>query len=311
MHASIADPSEFLFTVVCLGVGGSVLALVGIWLELRRGPGVRRRFSGALCLLLLALAVVLWGADQPVGLVGPLLALGTACLAAYGLQVAFVRRWANRMLEPWAIWILLLIVCPIFAAVYAHHLSKPDELPLFIAEPAPQMRKEASGPQAVTDLGRVIELYHYHDLQMPEALESSLLEAERYTHEVIRVEGPSSTSNCHGWVFTRGAFCVASEQVDTIVADNGYLPVERPQAGDLVIYRDDSGLPLHTGLVRLVGDDGLVLVESKWGPLGVFLHTPETQPYGNQFGFWRSPRLGHRLRILSETSGAPPPAVGN
>jgi hypothetical protein len=157
---------------------------------------------------------------------------------------------------------------------------------------------------AVTDLGREIELFHYDEVQTPEALEDSLLEAERFTHEVIRVEGPNATSNCHGWVFTRGVFCVSSEQVDTILADNGYVPVERAQAGDLVIYRDDSGLPLHTGVVRLVGDDGLVLLESKWGPLGVFLHTPETQPYGNQFGFWRSPRLGHRLRFMSDTPAA-------
>jgi peptidoglycan/LPS O-acetylase OafA/YrhL len=304
MHSVNADPNEFLFTVVCFGVGGSVLALVGIWLELRRGPQARRRFSGALCLLLMALAAVLWGAGQSPRLVAPLLALGAACLAAYGLQVAFVRRWASRLLEPWAVWSLLLIVCPIFAAVYAHHLSKPEDLPLFLTEPAPQQRKEASGPLAVTDLGREIELFHYDEVQTPEALEESLLEAERFTHEVIRIEGPNATSNCHGWVFTRGVFCVSSEQVDTILADNGYLPVERAQAGDLVIYRDDSGLPLHTGVVRLVGDDGLVLLESKWGPLGVFLHTPETQPYGSQFGFWRSPRLGHRLRFLSETPGA-------
>jgi cell wall-associated NlpC family hydrolase len=90
--------------------------------------------------------------------------------------------------------------------------------------------------------------------------------------------------------------------VDTILADNGYLPVEHAQAGDLIICRTESGVPSHTGIVRFVGDDGMVLVESKWGPLGVFLHTPETQPYEQQFGFWRSPRSGHRLRILPEMS---------
>jgi hypothetical protein len=305
MHARIADPSEFLFTIVCLGVGGSVLALLGIWLELRRGPRARRLFSGVMCLLLLTFAAVLWRVGQSAGRVGPVLALGTACLAAFGLQIACLRRWASRMMEPWAIWIFLLIACPIFAAVYAHHVIQPKELPPFLVEPGPEMRKEATGPRAETDLGRPIDLFHYNDLPMPEAVEESMLEAERFTREVIRVEGPDTTSNCHGWVFTRGAFGVASEQVDTILADNGYVPVERAQAGDLVIYRDDSGLPRHTGVVRFMGDEGLVLVESKWGPLGTFLHTPETQPYGNQFGFWRSPRLGHRIRMLPETAAAP------
>lgn len=305
MHSRTADPSEFLFTIICLGAGGSVLALVGIWLELRRGVKARRVFSGALCLLLLAFAGVLWAAGQSAGRVLPVLALGIACLIAYGLQIACLRRWASRMLEPWAIWIFLLIACPIFAAVYAHHVTRPEELPPFLIEPGLEMRKEVTGPRAETDLGRPIDLFHYHDLPMPEAVEDSMLEAERYSHEVIRVEEPDTTSNCHGWVFTRGAFAVASEQVDTILADNGYVPVERAQAGDLVIYRDGSGLPLHTGVVRFVGDEGLVLVESKWGPLGTFLHTPETQPYGSQFGFWRSPRLGHRLRILPDTTEVP------
>ncbi len=231
------------------------------------------------------------------GVVGPLLALGAACLAAYAMQAAFVRRWANRMLEPWGIWTMLLVAGPIFAAVYAHYLSQPDALPAMLTEPGPSIRKEAADPRAVTDLGREIELFHYDEVHSPEVLEASLLEMERFTHEVIRVEGPNATSNCHGWVFTGGTYGVQSEDVDTILADNGYEPVQPAQAGDLVVYRDDSGAALHTGLVRFVGDDGMLLVESKWGPLGVFLHTPETQPYGNQFGFWRSPRQGHRLHL--------------
>ena len=90
--------------------------------------------------------------------------------------------------------------------------------------------------------------------------------------------------------------------MDTILADNGYEPVEQAEGGDLIVYRDDSGLVAHSGVVRFVGEDGRVLVESKWGPLGVFLHTPETQPFSNQYSFWHSPRLGHWLHVLAAVS---------
>jgi len=307
MHERIADPNEFLFTVLCLGIGGSLLALAGIWLEMRRGYRARRVFSGVLSAVLCALAAILWGADQPIGVVGPVLALGVACFAAYAMQAALVRRWANRMLEPWGIWTTLLVVSPIFAAVYAHYISQPVGLPAVLIEPVPEIRKQANAPRAVTDLGREIEMFRYDEVKSLEAVEASLLELERFTHEVIRLEGPNSVCNCHGWVFTGGTYGVQSKDVDTILADNSYEPVQPAQAGDLVVYRDDSGSALHTGLVRFVGDDGILLVESKWGPLGVFLHAPETQPYGQQFGFWRSPRQGHRLHLSPAvtTNGKP------
>jgi len=57
---------------------------------------------------------------------------------------------------------------------------------------------------------------------------------------------------------------------------------------------------IHTGLVRFVDDDGVILIESKWGPLGVYLHPPEAQPWGHDFTFYRSPRPGHLLRLTGE-----------
>ncbi len=299
MHDRAVDPDLFLFTVLSFGVGGSVLALLGIWLEMRLGRRARLIFGGAFSFVLGSVACLLWVFDQPLGVVSPFLALAAACLAAFALQAAFVRRWSSRILQPWAIWVLLLVVSPIFAVGYAYHVSKPDPLPPLFNEPTPTKCTGPMDPRALTDLGRKIELFHYEELKTLESIENSVLEAERYAHEVIRIEGPNSTSNCHGWVFTGGSFGVLSEQVDTILAENGYEPVAQPEAGDLVIYRDDSGHVMHTGVLRFVGDDGVLLVESKWGPLGVFLHAPETQPYGQQFGFWRSPRLGHRLHLTT------------
>jgi hypothetical protein len=306
MNAPIADPNELLLTVLCVGVGGTVLALVGMWLEIRWGRRAIRGFSGVLFLLLWALAAILWKAGQPSGVVGSLLALGVACLAAFAVQVAFIRGWVIRLLQPRAIWTILLVVSPIFAVVYAQHVNRPEELPACLSEAGLGIHKDTTGARAVTDVGREIMLFHYADLHSPRAVEDSLLEADRFTHEVIRIERPSATSNCHGWVFAGGAFGIPSEQVDTVLADNGYLPVEHALAGDLVIHRDDTGKPQHTGIVRFVEErDGLVIVESKWGPLGVFLHTPENQPYGRHFDFWRSRRRGHELEILPKTAANP------
>jgi hypothetical protein len=298
MHKSAADPNLFLFTVLCVGLGGSVLALMGIWLEVRLGRRAQRIFCGVLSLALGAAGAILWIVRQPIEVVGPVLAFGVVSLAAYATQAAVVRRWANRIVEPLGIWTLLLLASPLFALGYARHVNRPDPLAVFLDDPGPSVQTDPNAPRAVTDLGREVELFHFGGEHALDAMENALIELERYTLEVIRIQEPNPASNCHGWVFTGGAFCVAGEQADVILADNGYQPVEQAKGGDLIVYRDSSGLPSHIGVVCFVDADGMVLVESKWGPLGVFLHTPEMQPYGRHFGFWRSPRLGHRLRGL-------------
>ena len=107
------------------------------------------------------------------------------------------------------------------------------------------------------------------------------------------------------------SYGVASEDVDTILADNGYEVVGEPREGDIVIYRDGLGHVQHTGLVRFVGTDGLVLVESKWGSLGIYLHTPKEQPYGEFFNFRRSSRPGHELHLKESTHQKPSPGPFN
>ena len=48
--------------------------------------------------------------------------------------------------------------------------------------------------------------------------------------------------------------------------------------------------------VKAAGPGG-VLIESKWGFLGRFLHEPKNQCYSQDFAYYRSPRQGHLLRI--------------
>lgn len=123
--------------------------------------------------------------------------------------------------------------------------------------------------------------------------------------QVIHLPSGWQNTNCHGWVFTGGLFWVSSDQVDQILKDNRYHPVAQAQPGDLAVYRDaDSGQVTHTGIVRYLGSGNhLILVESKWGAMGRFLHPHDTHCYvRDECTFYRSSRSGHRLHGLPSES---------
>lgn len=166
------------------------------------------------------------------------------------------------------------------------------------------------GTVAVTDEGHAVPLYHCpepagtnNNSAEPETTISPELQAL-----VIAVAPPSDQTNCHGWVFTGGKFVIRGFAVDSILADNGYWEVDAPSAGDLIVYRDGDGVPTHTGIVKATGGDGFVLIESKWGFDGLFLHEPQNQCYAQEFAYYRSPRSGHLLRLEGSTQVAKRPA---
>jgi hypothetical protein len=112
---------------------------------------------------------------------------------------------------------------------------------------------------------------------------------------VIRRRPPADRCNCHGWVFAGGKYWVNPDQVEHILDDNGYQPISEPRLGDLAIYRNSADTIIHTAVVRAICDDGIVLVEGKWGWMGVFLHPVGESCYGKNYGFYRSDRSGHLL----------------
>jgi hypothetical protein len=142
------------------------------------------------------------------------------------------------------------------------------------------------------------------------AAEAQLVQSKGLELRLLRTGEPSWGSNCHGWVFTAGRYLLDGEAVDLILQDNGYRRVATPRAGDLVVYRAGGGVA-HTAVVRVAGPD-LLLVESKWNELGVYLHRPAD--YHPRLGlaceFYRSPRHGHLLRGLEETGTAETAAAG-
>jgi len=148
-----------------------------------------------------------------------------------------------------------------------------------------------------TDLGRRVDLLRFEatdDEDLP------TIEAAPQRHGGVERAKPSDRSNCHGWIFTAGQHFVSGAMVPRILEDNGYVPVTDPQPGDLVVYWDDHNYVQHTGLVRGKFDDGIVLVESKFGVGSRFLHMPEDQPYSVNFEYYRTSRGGHLITLRSE-----------
>jgi hypothetical protein len=176
-----------------------------------------------------------------------------------------------------------------------------DDLTRKMSDAAPVALTERATP-ARTDAGRPISLCVAHKEfgRVPdESSDATLIEERQLGRRVIQTAPASLDCNCHGWVFAGGRHWVRGAQVERILEDNGYEAVSRPQPGDVAIWRSHRGDLLHSGLVRSASEDGLVLIESKWGQAGRFIHTPEHHAYlGSNCTFYHSPRGSHLLRGL-------------
>lgn len=160
--------------------------------------------------------------------------------------------------------------------------------------------------RATTDRGTRITLKEATTPRAPDELngpEEKMLRESPYAKDVIRRAGANETSNCHGWVFTGGKFYLSPDDVELILKENGYQEVHQPLSGDLAIYRQ-GGTISHTAVVRYVTEGQPVLVEGKWGTLGVYLHPADKSFYGTEVTFHRSGRAGH---LLVGMGGSPGP----
>jgi hypothetical protein len=238
-----------------------------------------------------------WDINQPLALWAPLALLAALCVAAITLNSTRFCRLLSQLAKPRVAWVLLLLVSPLLAWYFVWRLTAAQavfEIPL-----SPILdRSEVATLRLMTDRGREVPVYDTEIPETAERVEQAWIAEANLACRVIRTGEIDATCNCHGWVFTGGQYALSPEGVEMILADNGYELVTTPQAGDIVIYRTLSGEILHTGLVRTVLAQDMVLVESKWGPLGRFLHFPEDQPYSASYTFYRSPRHGHLLPLV-------------
>jgi len=213
-------------------------------------------------------------------------------LVQYGVQL---------LTRPVSVTASLLLAClaiVVYVRVAGNLVSSDFDLPLLVGA----HYHSIDGLVAVTDRGRVLPLIAYDPGEDLLKAERDYLETAKFKHQVVRLRDPDTACNCHGWVYTGGRFAVQSRYIDELLADNGYTQCDQPQIDDLVIYRGLQGTVEHTGLVRMVGRDGLVLVESKWGPLGVYIHPVDAQPYGTTRDYFRSRRAGHLVSMVPAAS---------
>jgi hypothetical protein len=159
-----------------------------------------------------------------------------------------------------------------------------------------------------TDAGSAVVVTEPVDRRSPAdvaAAEDLALRGMQKADRAIRTGPADEGCNCHGWVFTGGRYAVSNKDVDRILIDNGYGAVSNPRPGDLCIYRQGKEA-IHTTVVRATGNAGFVMVEGKWGWLGVYLHAPPDCSYGTDYTFYRSPRAGHLLAGLESPPAESP-----
>jgi hypothetical protein len=270
-------------------------------------PGSRpSRLGPALALGGSAAVLAWWSAPPPAWLALGLVAalwLGSRVLlsplvaAACAVALAALRR-------PRVQGAVLLALAPLFGLAWV------GTLPIALPDDAPEDPRAAKlshvvkvrpveGLEFYTDRGRRIRAYEPSPGELAgedlHDLEAVMLRRGELGAKVIRVAGPDPASNCHGWTFTGGRCWIRTAEAETILRDNGYRVVSAPRAGDVVAYRQDDGTLAHSGAVAAVLEDGTVLVESKWGWAGRYVHPVEAQQYAQRWEFLHSDREGHWL----------------
>ena len=169
--------------------------------------------------------------------------------------------------------------------------------------------------KAITDKGREVPLFCYEALALPtngqvlaistneerrvffrRAEQHFLTNTRQQVSELHRIAEPHPVGNCHGWVFACGRFGIESADMAAILADNGYVAVDGARDGDLALYRKGNEI-IHSGSMCAVESNGQLLVESKWGPFGVFRHAVNEHPFGGRCTFYRTERGGHTMEI--------------
>lgn len=293
MHLDLS--AEFLLTLLATAFAAtcSVAALLaceyfGNRRYCRAAPAVVAIGLGAAALLSQLFS-------QPNWLAGGCLIVGAVMGLVWLFSREGTRSWSIRLLQPKAIWAVLLCVSAMAARILSSSVLNSVHFQSLAAEidlsDVPVMSLEA-----ITDKGRGIALFHFKMNSADEEIQRFAQSNEKDHAQLIRLIEPNPASNCHGWVFTAGQYGIRDPEVGSILSDNDYAEVAQPQEGDLAIYRRGNEI-CHSGLVRIAEKHSPVLIESKWGPFGVYLHATAAQPFGGECRFYRSSRSSHTLAM--------------
>jgi hypothetical protein len=314
----VAWPSLDAETVCALGVGGTLLGLVGLLC----GPVVRGRGRAVAAWALAAgwfvgLPAALALRIDPVWWLPPL-ALLSAARGLAALRAPWVERLTLAALwlgcHPRAHALLLLVAGPLSLVWYAERLDREtsplrdDEAFAALATGGVAQLERQPTRYARTDAGRSVPLFVVTqpetDAPPPPIDDAVSLHNRHFELSVIRNEPATDGCNCHGWVFAGGRYWLGGAAVAPVLEDNGYRRADVPQVGDLALYRDEKGDIAHSGLVCGFTGNHEILIESKWGRLGRYVHRADQHPYPNTtITYYHSPRAGHLLRGLSAADG--------
>lgn len=132
----------------------------------------------------------------------------------------------------------------------------------------------------------------------------AMLQRFRLREQVIQIPGGWQPCNCHGFTFADGQYWIPGEEVPKILQDNGYVEMQTPRPGDVAVYRNAADEVIHTGVVNSANSD-IILVESKWGRMGRFIHPHNRHCYSESTcTFYRSRRAGNTVQGVPPHDGS-------
>jgi hypothetical protein len=214
-------------------------------------------------------------------------------------QVRVSRNQFFRRPTAWLAMASCLLLVGWSSARFRERLNPVSKKP-FVLVRTPSGSQAVQEFVALTDRGHPIRVFRLTEEGAAASLSNDVDTGMVFenTDSIIRRSAPDSAANCHGWVFLDGQYLISGEAVQRILDDNGYELVSEPSAGDVIIYRGNNREIVHSGIVRGILNDGTVMIESKWGAEGCYLHDPRGQPYSQSFEYYHSPRPVHKLTVI-------------
>lgn len=124
------------------------------------------------------------------------------------------------------------------------------------------------------------------NVQKPDRRPESLLEARRiWKNKFPDIDNRSldATYSCVGMIFAIRRAWIEDEHLEWLLAEDGYIEVENPKVGDLIVYRNDRGKAMHVGVImeralEAERAEWRFRVLSQWGQDGEFLHAASDVP---------------------------------
>lgn len=303
-----ADLATFELALLCFALVAAALAVVLLSIEFFGSRRLAQSAPGVLAAVMTATGLLGWGVLGWPGIAVGGVFLAMLLLVAWPLCFETWRQRLRKLVSPTLVWLCVLGISMVASRYLAAHVLRSLHLP---AQPAAVDIEDSPvrNLHAVTDQGTTIGLFHFKMHSTVAEIESYIRETEKGRSQLIRLAEANPASNCHGWLFTGGEYGVRDEDVPHILNDNGYVEVADAREGDLAVYSVGAQVS-HTGIVRMKHKPSPTLIESKWGPMGVYLHAVDQLPFPGICRFYRSPREGHMLVIGNASAASATLATG-